>query len=187
MALDGAITLYFNQPMDHETVEASFAGLEGTFTWIDDSTVIFTPLEVYAPNSKINVSLDTMIKATNGLSLLEPVSLAYETVGYLRLAQGLPEPNAESVDPTSAIVAAFNRPVVPLGGDPASLPAGFSISPEVTGRGEWLNTSTYIFYPEPALPGGVEFTVRVQPELVGVDGSPLEIVETWSFTSALPA
>lgn len=186
MALDGSITLYFNQPMDRETVEASFAGLEGTFTWIDDSTVIFTPIEIYEPNSRINVSLDTMIKATNGLSLLEPVSLVYETVGYLRLAQRLPEPNAETVDPTSAVVAAFNRPVVPLGGDPDSFPAAFSISPEVSGRGEWLNTSTYIFYPEPALAGGEEYTIRVQPELVGVDGSPLDKVETWTFTTALP-
>ena len=186
VALDGSITLYFNQPMDRETVEASFAGIEGSFTWVDDSTVIFTPIEALEPATQINVELDTMIKATNGLSLLEPVSLVYDAVGFLRLAQRLPEPEADSIDPTSAIVAAFNRPIVPLGGDPGSLPAAFSLSPEVIGRGEWLNTSTYIFYPEPALAGGVEYTVRIQPDLVGADGSPLEKVETWSFATALP-
>jgi hypothetical protein len=138
---------------------------EGSFTWIDGATVIFTPAEAYEPTSQIDVNLDTMIKATNGLSLLEPVSLVYEAVGYLNLAQRLPEPDAEAIDPTSAIVAAFNRPVVPLGGDPASLPAAFSLSPEVTGRGEWLNTSTYILSGT-ALAGGVEYTVRILPDLV---------------------
>lgn len=186
VALDGSITLYFNQPMDRETVEASFAGLEGTFTWIDNSTVTFTPAVNYAPESQIDLQLDQEVKASNGLGLLQPISLVYETAGFLRLAQRLPEPDSASVNPTSAVVAAFNRPVVPLGGDPGSLLPAFTLSPQAEGRGEWLNTSTYVFYPEPALAGGVEYTVSIRPDLVGVEGSPLQERESWSFTTALP-
>ena len=84
------------------------------------------------------------------------------------------------------MVAAFNYPVVPLGADPAGLPAGFTLEPATQGKGEWLNTSTYIFYPDPALEGGKPYTARVNPELRGVDGSPLQEIESWTFTTAAP-
>jgi hypothetical protein len=85
------------------------------------------------------------------LSTSLPVSYQFQTVGYLSLENVLPEADTSDVNPTSAVVAAFNYPVVPLGGDPAGLPAGFSIEPAAAGHGEWINTSTYIYYPEPAL------------------------------------
>ena len=43
--------------------------------------------------------------------------------------------------------------MVALGADPAAHPPAFTIEPSVAGRGEWINTSTYIFYPEPAMAG----------------------------------
>jgi alpha-2-macroglobulin len=187
VSLNGAITLYFNQPMDRESVEASFGDIPGTFTWTDDSTLVFTPQETFAPDTKVNLTLDTLVKARNGLALAEPVSLTYQTVGYLQLTQRLPEPEARNVDPSSAIVAAFNRPVVPLGADPASLPQAFNLDPAAAGRGEWLNTSTYIFYPELALAGGVEYQVQVNGDLQGVDGSPLQAADSWTFTTQEPA
>ncbi|HLE14775.1 MAG TPA: Ig-like domain-containing protein [Anaerolineales bacterium] len=187
VSLDGAITLYFNQPMDRKSVEASFRGIPGTFTWVDDSTLVFTPQESFAPDTEVNLTLDTLVRASNGLLLAEPISLTYQTVGYLQLSQRLPEPETQSVDPSSAIVAAFNRPVVPLGADPVSLPPAFDLEPVAQGRGEWLNTSTYIFYPEPALAGGVEYRVQVDEDLQGVDGSPLQAAESWTFTTQEPA
>ncbi len=186
IALDGSITFYFNQPMDRASVEAAFSGLSGTFNWIDDSTLIFTPDEPAPPATELNVSLGTGARATNGMALTEPISLVYQTVGYLRLSQALPEDGATAVDPTSAVVAAFNRPVVPLGADQESLAPAFAIEPPVPGHGEWLNTSTYIFYPEPALAGGEQYTVQLREDLAGLDGSPLEFIESWSFTTELP-
>jgi hypothetical protein len=186
VSLDGSITLFFNQPMDHESAEAAFFGLPGTITWIDDSTLIFTPEAPLEPATQVDLTFDTSLKAANGLSAVQPINLSYQAVGYLQLTQRLPEPEASAVDPASAIVAAFNRPVVPLGGDPGALPPAFDLEPEAEGRGEWLNTSTYIFYPQPALAGGQEYTVRVSEDLTGVDGSPIENPLSWSFTTQLP-
>jgi hypothetical protein len=107
-------------------------------------------------------------------------------VGHLGLAQRLPEQGAVDVDPTSAVVATFNRPVVPLGADPESLSPAFSLEPASEGRGEWLNTSTYVFYPDLALAGGLEYTVRLESELSGTDGSPLVGADSWSFSTAPP-
>jgi len=118
--------------------------------------------------------------------LTAPVRLVFQTAGYLTLTQALPEPEAVDVNPTTAVVAAFNRPVVPLGTDQATLPVGFTLEPAASGRGEWVNTSTYIFYPDPPLEGGRTYTVQINPNLHSLEGSPLEVANRWSFTTMPP-
>ncbi len=187
--LDGPITLYFNQPMDRPSVESALdvqPALDGKISWNDDTTLVFAPSAPLAPESEITFSLATGARSRHGLALPEPLSLSFQAVGYLSLAQMLPEPDASLIDPSSAVVASFNRPLVPLGADPASLPAAFRIEPEASGRAEWLNTSTYIFYPEPPLEGGKEYNVVLNPDLRGVDGSPLESSQGWRFFTAEP-
>jgi len=189
LPLQQPITLYFNQPMERASVEAALhvqPELQGSLNWRDDATLVFEPASPLPPESQITLNLDSGARSAQGLSLTQPVSLNFRTVGYLRLAQSLPEAEASEVDPTSAVVAAFNRPVVPLGAPADTLPPAFTLQPEAQGRGEWLNTSTYIFYPEPALEGGKTYTVVLNPDLTSVDGSPLESTQGWSFTTALP-
>ncbi len=189
LPLAGPITLYFNQPMDQASVEAAFRqqlAMSGTFTWIDDLTLVFYPDAPLQPASDFKVSLNNDVRAANGLGLLQPVSFNYRTVDYLRPVQLLPRSGAQDTDPTSAIVVAFNYPVVPLGADQAGLPAAFDLQPSAEGRGEWLNTSTYIFYPQPALDAGREYSLRLNPDLRGTDGSPLESLAEWSFSTREP-
>ncbi len=128
-------------------------------------------------------------KTVKGLALPREVSLSYRTPGLLTVAQVLPAPQAESVTPDSAVVVAFNQPVVPLGADSASQPAGFTLEPAASGRGEWLNTSTYIFYPDPGLAGGIDYNVRVNTSLKSSAGTPLDASApnlAWAFRTALP-
>jgi uncharacterized protein YfaS (alpha-2-macroglobulin family) len=189
MPLEGPITLYFNQPMDRASVEAALSSQleqELTFTWTDDSTVVIYLSQALQPDSALTLGLDTGVRSAQGQAMLQPVSLRYQTAGYLRLVQNLPETGALDVDPTSAIVAGFNRPVVPLGADPAALPAAFSLEPAAQGSGEWINTSTYAFYPDPPLAGGQQYSANLNPELKSTDGGPLQGAQTWSFTTALP-
>jgi len=189
LPLEAPITFYFNQPMDRTSVESALRvqpAVEGAFSWRDDTTLVFAPAAPLAPESEITFNLDSGARSSRGLTLPEPLSLRFKAVGYLALSQSLPEPEVSEVDPSSAVVAAFNRPVVPLGADPASSPAAFSLQPEASGRGEWLNTSTYIFYPEPPLEGGKTYDVLLNPDLKGVDGSPLESTEGWRFYTAIP-
>jgi hypothetical protein len=203
IALQGPITLVFNQPMQRASVEAALRGganLSGRFTWQDDATLTFQPDAPLLPETPFSLEIAETAQAANGKALLAPVSLEYRAVGYLRLTQALPGPGSVEVDPSAAVVAAFNRPVVPLGADPQGLPAAFSLEPAAAGRGEWLNTSTYIFYAEPALSGGTNYTVRLNPALQGLDGAPLEGAElpaaqaqaegrafgSWTFSTALP-
>ena len=187
--LHGPITLYFNQEMDRQSVESALSlgpELTGEFTWRDNTTLVFAPAEQLIPESEITLNLETSARSARGLALTQPISLNYRTVGYLRLVQSLPEPDANEVDPSSAVVASFNRPVVPLGADPASLPPAFTLQPGANGRGEWVNTSTYIFYPDPPLEGCKAYTVAINPDLNGVDTSPLESAQGWTFYTATP-
>lgn len=193
LPLNQPLTLYFNQPMKRESVEAALGGeamLIGSISWSDDTTLILTPQGALTPDSDINVSIGTEALATNGQALREPISLNYHTVGYLKLAQSLPRPDAEEVDPSSAIVASFNQPVIALGADATQFEAAFTVSsssdPKVEGQGEWLNTSTYIFYPEPALEGGKRYTISLNPKIESASGSVLESDSGWSFTTAAP-
>jgi uncharacterized protein YfaS (alpha-2-macroglobulin family) len=186
IGLEGPVIFYFNQSMDHASVESAFSGLTGRLEWLDDSTLVFTPERSLTPATQVNLQFDTQAKAANGLPLAEPISLIYHTVGFLNLAQNLPDDGSPEVDPSAAIMATFNRPVVPLGADQTTLPAAFSVEPAAEGRGEWINTSTYAFYPQPPLAGGTEYSVQLSNDLSGLDGSPLENPQTWSFTTIAP-
>ncbi len=194
------ITFFFNQDMDRPTVEGALSGqprLSGKFSWSNDSVMSFTPDSPFLPDSDVSVTITTTAHSKKGLALLNPLTLNYHTSSYLRLAQVLPAPDTKDVDPTSAIVASFNNPVVPLGADPTSMPAAFNLVSSTgeapKGKAEWLNTSTYIFYPQPALSGGQTYTVEINKDLVGADGAPLgkegeanTPAYTWSFSTAKP-
>ncbi len=189
IGLKNPIKIYFNQPMDKPSVESALSGepsITGSFTWQDDSSLTFTPGSALQPDTPLTISLAATAKSAKGLALLRPVSLSYTTSKNLSLAQSLPASGASDVDPTSAIMATFNQPVVPLGANPASLPVGFSLTPKVDGQGEWINTSTFIFYPKPALAGGVTYRMSINPDLTSTNGTPLEDTPDSSFTTVLP-
>ncbi|MEN6392244.1 MAG: Ig-like domain-containing protein, partial [Anaerolineaceae bacterium] len=193
LALDNPITLYFNQPMQRSSVEKALSGesaLISNISWSDDATLVLSPQEALPTDTEISLSISTDAQAANGQKLTQPIELKYRTASALRLTQSLPEPDCVEVDPASAIVASFNQPVIALGADPNELPVAFTISSnnedQVAGKGEWLNTSTYIFYPQPALQGGNRYRVALNPQLKSVAVSEVESTRGWSFTTATP-
>lgn len=193
LSAGSAPIFYFNQPMNRASVEGALQvepALPARFEWLDDATLRLVPDHAPEAGQDVQVTLSTAARAANGQPLAEAVLVSYQSPGFLRLAERLPAPGGLDVNPSSAIVATFNRPVVPLGTDPASPPPAFSLEPLAAGRGEWLNTSTYIFYPEPALLGGARYTVRLNTGLAAGDGSPLaaeDAGQDWTFTTAAPA
>ena len=183
------ITFYFNQPVNKPSVESAMTGLPtGTFTWNDDATLVFTPTQTYQPDTTLNFSIANSIQSANGFGVAQPIELSFVVADYLRATNFLPKPDAEDVNVDAAVVVSFNQPVVALGGDISSLPPAFDIQPSVKGRGEWINTSTYAFYPDPVMAGGTEYTVSLNPELKTVTGVGMEGSEqpAWKFTTSKP-
>ncbi|HSL45981.1 MAG TPA: Ig-like domain-containing protein [Anaerolineales bacterium] len=185
------ITFFFNQPVNKSSAESALTGLPaGTFTWNDEATLVFAPTQPYSPDTTLEFSIASSLQSANGFGIAEPIELSYRVADYLRATNLLPKPDAEDVNVDAAIAVSFNQPVVALGGDSADQPPAFSIQPPVRGGGEWINTSTYIFYPEPAMAGGTEYTVSLNPDLKTVTGVGLpqdgSVGSTWSFTTSKP-
>jgi uncharacterized protein YfaS (alpha-2-macroglobulin family) len=191
LTLDGPITMYFNQAMDRASVEGALQAdppTPGRFEWVDDATVQFFPDQPFPVDSEIRLTLDESARGENGLAVQSSQNFSFQTAAPLRVAEVLPEDGAGEVDPTSTVAVTFNLPVVPLGETNGDLPPGFSLQPNAAGEGEWLNTSTYVFRPQPALGGGMTYTVQVNPDLTSTAGTGLADEQDleWSFTTTLP-
>lgn len=167
------ITLVFNQAMDAASVEAAIRfdpALDGAFDWRDDRTVTFTPDQALAPGASLTLSIRTSAQAENQIALQDAVEINFQTSDSLKALQVVPADGSADIDPESAVFVSFNQPVVALGGEAEGEPA-FTLTPEAAGTGEWLNTSTYIFYPEPSLRGGTAYTVQINEDLVSTAGA----------------
>ena len=192
ISAQGGFSLTFDQAMERSSVEGALR-LEpkypGRFEWKDEFTVQYFPDQPFPAQSQIQVTVAETARAENGQTLLRPTTFLFRTSDNLRIAERLPMPEADLVDPSSAVVVTFNRPVVPLGEDGRSEPTAFSLDPPVEGYGSWLNTSTYLFRPSLGLEGGVDYTVNIDPELTSLDGHSLDDEETlvWGFRTANPA
>ena len=82
----------------------------------------------------------------------------------------------------------FNRPVVPLVPieEQASLPQPLVLDPPVQGKGEWINTSIYVFHPDDRLQAGIKYTAKVPAGLKDPLGAELREDVVWSFTTMTP-
>lgn len=188
--LNQPISLVFNQAMDKNSVEAAFhfqPGISGRFLWEGEKIVTFTPDQPLAAGSKLHLALDTSAQAANKLNLRDPYEVGFTTAEALKILQVFPSDEARDVDPQSVIFVAFNQPVVPLGAESTGPPA-FSLDPEVPGKGEWLNTSTYSFTPQPTMKGGTAYTIQINPGLTGVSGSAMDGEQSlqFGFTTTKP-
>jgi uncharacterized protein YfaS (alpha-2-macroglobulin family) len=189
LSLNGAITLYFDQPMDRPSVEGSLQLIpivEVELEWLDDQTLRILPLEPFQRAQEYRVSIGVEAHALTGLTFVEPISIKITTIGNLEITRVLPAPGASEVNSDNPITIVFNRPVIPLKVE-GDLPSPLIIDPPVPGHGEWIDTSIFSFRPEPQFPGGTTFTVRVESGLTDLAGGILDEPFTWSFSTAMPA
>jgi uncharacterized protein YfaS (alpha-2-macroglobulin family) len=191
MAADDPLTITFNQAMDRASVEAAFSltpDVAGRFSWADDRTVSFVPVDGWPRAMVLAARLDATAVASNGLTLVEPYTFEVQTIGALVVTAVTPEGGAEGVAADARIVVTFNRPVVPLvsTADLSDLPAPLTIEPTIVGQGEWLNTSIYAFTPQEALKGGTTYRLSVPQGLTTVTGAVLDEPYDWTFSTLAP-
>lgn len=175
LAVQQPITLYFNQAMNASSVEAAIhfePRISGRFTWQDDQILTFSPDQNLAPGSRLRLTIATSAQAANLQNLSAPVELNFQVADFLRVVQTLPADGSQDINPEGVVFVAFNQPVVALG-EPSDSRPGFSLFPEVPGKGEWLNTSTYVFTPETGMLGGTAYTLQLNPDLAAISGAGL--------------
>ena len=190
---DGAIELIFDRPMDQPSVEAALQlspEVKGSFEWADERTVRFKPARDLKRDTEYQVTLVADAQAADGDLLDGAYRFRFRTVGFLEVAQVIPEHETEDVEAESTITLMFNRPVVPLTAvsDPASagLPQPLTFDPVVEGTGEWLNSSIYVFTPAEPLAGGTTYDVRIEEGLTDTTGGVLAEDYAFSFSTQPP-
>lgn len=195
LAVDGTITMRFDQPMDQESVAAALmvedvegeTAVSGTIAWPQADTLTFTPDAELTRKTSYRLRLGEQASGANGLPLVEPVEAYFQTIGALEVSQIIPDARTQNVETDTAITAMYNRPVVPLvsSGQQADLPQPLTFSPAISGTGEWVSTSMYRFTPAEPLAGATSYQVTMA-ELVDLSGAVLEGGYSWSFTTVAP-
>ena len=190
IGLQQPISLYFNQPMDKESVEAAIRfepSTSGRFDWKDDQVLTFTPDQAVSAGSHLRLVVNTSAQAANRENLQEAIEIDFYTTEKLRVAQFFPSDEAMDVNPESSVFVSFNQPVVPLG-ELADAEPAFTLIPEVPGTGAWINTSTYLFKPDPSMAGGTRYELHLNESLTAVSGSILDSSQTRqiSFSTTKP-
>ena len=192
LPVDAPIVLTFDQPMDRESVAASWSlspEADGTWEWLDERTAQFVPS---APgltrDAEYTLRLDTGVSSSESLVLQEAVEHRFRTVGYLVVSEAFPLPDSKEIACDTTIRVAFNRPVVPLVGvaDMADLPQPLELSPAAPGSGEWINTSIYLYQPDEPLAPGSRYEITVAQGLGDQTGGLLAEDYTWSFMTQAP-
>jgi len=197
LAPETGIELVFDQPMARETVGRALTvqtaaespvAVPGELTWRDDRTAVFKPGKALARNVAYDVILTQDATSTTGTPLREPLVFRFTTAGALEVTQVVPAPGTMDAEADMLITVMFNRPVVPLTSlkQMENLPNPLTIEPAVAGKGEWLNTSIYVFRPEKPLAGGLTYRVTVTSGLQDLSGALLLEDYSWSFTTQPP-
>ena len=190
---DAPVVLIFNKEMDKASVQAAFAitpTVPVDFTWDEATQVSVLPQSgEFERGETYRVILSGGAKSKEGMRLAKPVDFTFPVVGYLEVTEVMPADGTTEVDMKSTVTVIFNRPVVPLTslGQQASLPQPLAFTPQVMGKGEWLNTSIYTFTPDEGFAPATKYKARVKAGLTGLMGSVVENEYTWTFTTKLPA
>ncbi len=188
--LAAPVVVTFDQPMDPVTTGAAFTIEPKTpgQVKVQGNALTFSPAEPLQRGTEYRVTLAETAASTAGLKLQQPISFRFATAGYLEVTSTQPADGAADVGVDNPITVAFNRPVVPLVGvrEQASLPQPLTITPTLTGTGEWINTSIYRFTAEKGLAASTTYSVTVNAGLEDTTGGVLEEAYTFGFRTADP-
>jgi hypothetical protein len=196
LALLPSIQIVFDRDMDPDKTSGAWTlrnldnkPVSGKTAWQDAKTFIFRPDTKLEPSSTYIGVFSIAATARDGPALQNEIALEFKTTEVLAVSQVFPMNDAQDVDGTTSITVIFNRPVAPLliQEERAGLPQPLEFSPKVTGQGEWLNSSVYVFQPDEPFLGGSKYTVRVDAGLEDVSGNTLEKTFVWHFSTRAPS
>src|SRR5689334_11559429 len=195
LELSPSIQFVFDRAMDQGKTATAFTFLDadkkaihGNITWLNSKTLSFRPDSKLLPSSLYAVVFSTDAAGLDGRPLQDEIRVEFTTYDSRVVGQVFPIDNSEDVDGKTNLTVIFNHPVVPLKikEEQTDLPQPLKFSPDVTGRGEWVNSSVYVFQPEQPLLSGTDYTVKVDAGLKDTTGNTLGQAYTWKFNTRAP-
>jgi uncharacterized protein YfaS (alpha-2-macroglobulin family) len=198
MALSGELSLTFDQPMDPDTTTKALLvsdgeqkPVAGSISWKNRRVLVFQPQKPLQTGAVYYAKLGATATSAQGKALDQAISLTFQTVGVLKVSQVFPADQVKDVENQAAITIMFNHPVVPLVSieDQPRLPNPVQFEPEIKGKGDWINTSVYVFHPENLLTGGQTYRATIKAGLndaSGEAGTQLQEDYSWTFSVVSP-
>jgi len=194
LGLSSPLEITFDRDMD--SANGTFAllvdgkSVSGKGSWVNARTFTFVPAAPLQPATTYLATFSNL-RAKDKTLLREKIEIEFKTVEALAVAQTFPAADTQEVDLTASVTVIFNHPVAPLsvgkGGAllrPYDAPLIFA--PEVKGKGEWVNSSTYVFQPEKKLLSGTFYDVRIEAGLQDTLGNSLSASFNWQFRTRAP-
>jgi uncharacterized protein YfaS (alpha-2-macroglobulin family) len=196
ISADGSIEISFDQAMDQSATEAALQifssggeRVKGQITWSNERDLSFVPADQLETGEIYRLNLSTDAASVAGIPLLDPINIDIQVAGALLISQVFPEAGTSEVENNAVVTVVFNRPVVPLliAEEQANLPQPVEFTPPISGQGEWVNTSVYVFHPDEPLLSSTKYTALVPSGLVDTIGAILEDDYSWDFTTVAPS
>ncbi len=160
------IEITFTQPMDRTSVESTFITnpkLNGIFSWLNDSSVIFNPTDMqYETTYQVKIPKDT--KSKGGGYLTSNVEKSFTTIGRVHVEKMYPENGWKAVGITNEIKVTFDQEV-----DKADAQSKFKITPTIEGAFSWYR-NTLIFHPSTSYSYSTLYTVEIQKDVKSIRG-----------------
>ena len=197
LSISGEVLIQFNQAMDAartagawKLTDSNGRTVRGKISWSDDKTLRFKPTNLLELDSAYQIVIEKSAASAAGRTLTETIKWIFDTVGELEVSQTFPADRTLDVANDTVITTIFNRPVVPLviAEEQDDLLNPLEISPPVSGRGEWVNTSVFAFRPDEPLQGGTTYSVTIRAGLSdALEESNLADDYVWHFTTITPS
>lgn len=180
--LDAPLSLSFSLPVDVASARRAFhidPDVGSTFSfsaWSD--ALSFTPLLDYEPMTRYTLTIDTTLRAMNGLLLDAPVTFSF-TTGAFAVRSTWPADRSVGVSTGSSIFVLFSGRL-----DTSTVRAACAISPRVEGMNYspygWGNL--YLVHSTPFQPN-TTYTVTIDTSLRSQRGLRLAAPYVYSFTT----
>jgi alpha-2-macroglobulin len=191
--LSSPIQIQFDSDMDQSKTGSSFSffanggTVPGQLAWEDARTLTFTPDSPLDPGTVYTATI-TEATAKDGTPAQDTIQLEFKTMETLTVAQVFPAQDTQEVDLNTSITVIFNHPVVPVTivEEQSKLPQPLKFTPGVKGKGEWVNSSVYVFQPEEILLSGTSYQVSVEAEIKDTLGNELSDSFNWQFSTRAP-
>jgi uncharacterized protein YfaS (alpha-2-macroglobulin family) len=191
-----AIEVQFDQPMNQNTtssawelLDSSGESVNGIITWPQPDTLKFKSQNPLSIGETYQATISNSAESIDGVEMPEPVSFEVKIAENLIISQVFPADGTINVESNAVITIIFNRPVVPLETieDQTNHELPIKISPPVSGSGNWVSTSVFVFRPNQPLASSTQYSVLVETGVVDLIGLPLDNPFQWTFTTAAPS
>lgn len=178
---DAIVKVVFDEKMNPGSVEQNFSfspQIEGTVTWEDEKTFIFTPTYLLSKDTNYELVFKEGLYNIYGGKTNQEIKISFRTIGKVKVSEVYPGLDQRGLDPNSTNIAVrFDQDV-----DHQSAQSHFWVYPEVPADFSWdgnvmtYNTSGKLLY-------STRYSFGITPGITTVNGLDSDQEYSYAFVT----